>query len=510
MSHQHDQAGISLNGFIVFLLVFIVVAFGAGWLANKYYSNRLFLVNGTAADFPSLLNIDARPDGLAWNGQSLVFSNRATPWGLVRITPLENGQYNKTSIPVVDTEYHQQVSLQGVSWNGTVFIALTSGDWFQSDHRTVFVELDPLTLQISKVLGEAPDFAHCVAWDGQNYWAGTRFHTEDQKGNAALYKFDQDLNLVKQFKGAGKGCQGMTWDGKFLWWGDVFANTITLFDIYNSTNVSPVIVHQYTTSIKQLSGIAFDGKDIWIGDDKNAQLNRLNQDLYFDWLGGHYEISDPAQLIMLERFDNYQTGEMQLDDLIKPLLEAKVKAIDIPDYVETLRSRYSGEEIRQILQLARDKVSPGAVSSALQDELIGLVDSGEIDYVDNAPVEADSVKIQYFNATIENGNLLANWKVIAGNEIVAGIDAPRPQQIPDDYDFYTFIQYTIIIKDLQTGIELEQEFDIFGDEEVKNDVVLMQNIKPGEYLIDIAMRAQYYTESTASHYNSKLEINITY
>ena len=510
MNLRYLQYGITLNGFIVFLLVFIVIAFGAGWLASKYYSHRLFLVKGSTLDFPSLINVDAKPDGLAWDGQNLVFSNRASPWGLVRITPLENGQYRKASIPVVDSDYQQQVSFQGLTWNGSSFVAVTSGDWFQSDFTTAFVELDPSTLQITQILGKAPDFAHCITWDGENYWAGTRFHTVDQAGKPTLYKFDQNLKLTDEFDGAGKGCQGMAWDGKFLWWGDVFSNTVSLYDIYNSKNVSPAIVHQYTTSINHLSGITFDGKDIWLGDYQSLQLKQLNENLYFDWLGGRYEIKDPGQLQVIDRFSRYQNGAMQIDELVKPLLEGKVKATEIPAYVVTLRPRYSDDEIRQILKTAREKVQLETISSALDLELNKLVNSGEIDYVDDKPVENDSVKIKYFRATIENDHLVADWKVIAGSEILSGIDAPRPPQIPDDYDFYTFIHYTIKVIDLETGNEQVQEYDLFGSEDIRRGVVLLENIKPGEYQIDIDLKAQYYTINAASNYTGKLEIKLTY
>nr|AFI78575.1 secreted protein [uncultured bacterium ws633F6] len=510
MIYQRSQSGLSLNGFIIFLLVFILIAFGAGWLANKYYSNRLFLTQSPTLDFPSAINVDAKPDGLTWDGQNLIFSNRASPWGLVRITPLENGQYRKASIPVVDTESKQQHNFQGLTWNGTAFVAVTSRDGFQSGFTKVFVELDSLTLQITKVLGKAPDFAHCIAWDGQNYWAGTRFHTTEKAGKPALYKFDQNLKLIDEYAGAGIGCQGMAWDGKFLWWGDVFSNSVTLYNIYNSKNVPPAIVHQYTTSIDHLSGIAFDGKNIWLGDYQDLQLKQLQNDLYFDWLGGRYEVSNPGQLEMLDQFARYRTGNVQINELLKPLLEGKVKAAGIPAYVAALRPRYSDDEIRQILNSARDRVSQDSITSALDHELGKLVNSGEIDYVNDDPVEPDSVKIQYFTAVIENGDLVADWKVIPGSEILSGIDAPRPQQIPDDYDFYTFIQYTVRIIDLDTGEEEEQEYDFFGSEDLQTGVVLLQNIQPGEYQIEIDLDAQYYTESAASHYSGKLEINVSY
>jgi hypothetical protein len=201
---------------------------------------------------------------------------------------------------------------------------------------------------------------------------------------------------------------------------------------------------------------------------------------------------------------------MPIDELVKPLLEGKVKATEIPAYVITLRPRYSDDEIRQILKTARAKVQLESISSALDLELNKLVNSGEIDYIDDKPVEDDSVKIKYFRATIENDHLVADWKVIAGSEILSGIDAPRPPQIPDDYDFYTFIHYTIKIIDLETGNEQVQEYDFFGSEDIHRGVVLLENIKPGEYQIDIDLKAQYYTINAASHYTGKLEIKVTY
>jgi hypothetical protein len=510
MKPQYRQTGISLTGFIVMLLVFVVIAFGTGWVANTYYANRLSLNDGDTADFPSMIKVDAKSNGLTWDGQNLIFSNRVSPWGLVRITPLENGQYRKTTIPVVDDYHQQQVSFQGISWNGTSLIALTSGEWFQSPHKKVFVELNPQTYQLKKIIGAAPEFAHCLAWDGQNYWAGTRFNTPDQLAKAALYKFDQDLKLLESFNGAGKGCQGMTWDGKFLWWGDIFDDSVTLYNIIHSSSSSPEIVHQYQLSIEKHSGIAFDGKDVWFGDYKNQQLKRLQQDLYFEWLGGNFAVRNPAQLQILDKFAMYQTGKTGLDELVDPLLQGKIKNSEIAGYIDTLRSRYSTEEIRHILVTVMEKVADESIRSTLKDELENLIDSGEINYQDNEAIDPNSVKMVYFRASVKNDALIAAWKVQAGDEIYSGLDAPRPQQIPDDYDFYTFLQYTVRVRNTNTGTTGEFDFDFFESEDIREDVVLLENIIPGEYEIDIEMNAQYYTLTTASHYNGNLVIKAQY
>jgi len=510
MMNKSFQTGIGLAGLITLLLVFVVIAFGAGWLANKYYANRLFLVRGSSPDFPYVIKVDAKPDGMTWNGQQLIFSNRVSPWGIVRITPLENGHYRKTSIPVVDKEYQQQISLQGITWNGTSFVAMTSGNWFQSEHKKVFVELDPVTFQVIRVLAKAPEYAQCIAWDGINYWAGTRLHTADQKGRSVLYKFDMNLKTVAEYDGAGVGCQGMVWDGKYLWWGDVFTDTVTLYNTANSTSKTPAIVHQYNLTINQQSGIGFDGKDIWFGDYRNQQLMRLNQELYFNWLGDRFEIRDAGQLMMLEQFENYQSGNVPFDDLIKPLLDGKIQAGEIAGYVDTLRSRYSNDEVRQILNNVKNKVSQASLISILDQQLKDLVNVGKIDYKDSSPVEKNSIKLEYFKGTIEENDLVVSWKMVAGSEILSGIDAARPQQIPDNYDFHTFIRYLVRITNLQSGDEQEYDYDYFGDEDVQEDVILLEGMAPGEYKIEIETNAQYYTETKANHYNGTFVLKVTY
>lgn len=510
MKNNTFQAGIGLAGLITLLLAFAVIAFGVGWLANKYFANRLSLLSNSAPDFPYLIQVDAKPGGMTWNGQQLIFTNRASPWGIVRITPLENGQYRKTSIPIVENEYKQQISIQGIAWNGTSYVALVSGDIFQSGYKKVFVEIDPDTFQATGVLTKAPDTAQCIAWDGINYWAGTRLQTADQTGRSVLYKFDEKLNLLAEFDGAGKGCQGMTWDGKYLWWGDVFSDTITLYDITHSTTQSPTIVHQYESSIKQQSGIAFDGKDIWIGDYRNQQLKRLNQKLYFDWLGNHFEIKDPGQLMLLDRFSNYLTGSSALDDLIKPLLEGKIKHEDIAGYVDTLRSRYSIDEVRQVLNSVKNKLTDASFITTLDRELNNLIDVGKIDYQDNTAVEMNSIKLKYFRGDIEDDNLIVNWKIVAGSDILSGVDAARPQQLPDDYEFETFIRYRVRVSDNKSGTEQEFEYDYFGDEDVQEDVTLIEEISPGEYIITVEMNAQYFSETQANSYSSKFELKVIY
>lgn len=141
-------------------------------------------------------------------------------------------------------------------------------------------------------------------------------------------------------------------------------------------------------------------------------------------------------------------------------------------------------------------------------QLNDLVDVGKIDYKDSSPVEKNSIKLEYFKGTIEENDLVVSWKIVAGSEILSGIDAPRPQQIPDNYEFYTFIRYLVRITNLQSSDEQEYEYDYFGDEDVQEDVILLEGMTPGEYKIEIETNAQYYTETKANHYNGMFELKV--
>jgi len=145
-----------------------------------------------------------------------------------------------------------------------------------------------------------------------------------------------------------------------------------------------------------------------------------------------------------------------------------------------------------------------------EQQLNELVDAGKIDYRDSSPVGKNSIKVEYFRGTIEDNDLVTSWKIVAGSEILSGIDAPVPQQIPDDHDFYTFIRYLVRITNLQSGDMQEYEYDYFGDVDVQKDVVLLEGISPGEFKIEIETNAQYYTETKATNYNSLLELKVTY
>ena len=458
--------------------------------------------------FPDAIGIDSVAGGMAWDGQNFILANQDSPWGIIRITALENGQYRKTTIPVVDNVYQQQMHFQGITWNGEYFVAISDSKYSESETTKVFVALDPETFQVIHVLGSAPDSAYCLSWDGANYWAATRLDNENQQvPRGVLYKFDDKLELENQYNVAGHGCQGMAWDGKFLWLADVFASSLNLYDI---SRMPPAVRHQYKLSINNPAGITYDGSHIWLANQGQKQLMRLQEELYFDWLGERFDVSSASQIKYADRFGDYQSGTAQAEDLVKPLVNGEIAVDEIPAYLLRLSNQYNNDEIRQILILAREKISEQEIRRALLLEIEKLTASGQVEYINESPVNDESVSTQFFHAMVVNGDLLASWKIVAGTSIVSGIDAARPPQLPEDLDFETFIRYRITISGQKPDIEKEIDYDIFGSEDMQKDIVLIEDIKPGEYEIDIEAYAQYYSATEANHYRSNLLIKLSY
>jgi hypothetical protein len=507
MKRYSQQRGLSITGFIVMLVSFAVFAFGAGWFFKHYFANRYFLVKSSSSEFPYEINVDAAPAGLTTDGSSLVFSNRVSPWGFVRLTPMESGHYQKESYPVLDNKYQQQVSFYGIAWNGETFVATADGSWFDSPYSVVFVELEPGDFSIRRVIGPAPQYTHCVTWDGISYWAGLRYNNRDEDGAPLLYRFDRKMNLLGSYLAPGKGCQGLTWDGNYLWWLDVFDDAVTLFDISAST---PRKVHNYTFTIAAPAGISFDGQNIWIGDHAESQLHRLNQQLYFDWLGNRFDINHHDQLTEAVQSNQHDPRTEDIERLLQPFAQGEMKAVAIPDFVKSLGGRYNDGEILQILQKAREKADDENIVSAINSELNRLAEPGKIDYSDDSPVDDASIKVAYFNAEIMGDDLVASWKLVAGNDIYTGIDAARPAGIPQDYDFETFIRYLVRVTDQRTDEITELNYDMFYDEESREGVILIKRIQPGEYSIDIDINAQYFTKTEAKEYNSRFGLEIRY
>ena len=167
------------------------------------------------------------------------------------------------------------MSFDSITYNGSEYVGIAMQSWFERGEGKVFTVHNPETLAI-KSYSPAPNFIGCLAWDGASYWAATRKNTTDSPESVYLYRFDREFRETGRYEAPGVGCQGMAWDGSYLWLVDVFSDSIHVLD----PGVDPPkLIHSHATQLNYLSGIAYDGKEIWVTEYDNKQLHRLRPTL---------------------------------------------------------------------------------------------------------------------------------------------------------------------------------------------------------------------------------------
>lgn len=238
------------------------------------------LLNEPGKDFDRILPLTGDPIGAAWNGDHFLIGNRLKPWGFLRVLKSDEG-YSIQKVPVTESRYQQQVGFVAVAWNGDNFVGVADGAFFGAKTPLVFAILDPATLRLQRTL-PAPNLIGGLTWDGEGYWAATRKNTEDSPEQARLYKLDENLNVVRELDPPGVGCQGLAWDGSYLWFVDVFSNNIYVLDVAGDT---ASVRSEYNTSFGYLSGIVYDGRNIWITEYDQKRLRRLSPKLQAEWTG---------------------------------------------------------------------------------------------------------------------------------------------------------------------------------------------------------------------------------
>jgi hypothetical protein len=236
-------------------------------------------------DFDVMLKLPGSPLGAASNGHEIVLGNRDDPWGFIRLSPKGN-RFAHEIVPVIEPRFSQKISLHSLTWNGQNYVGITKGSWFGSDAPEVFTIHDPATLQVLRHY-PAPPLVGCVAWDGASYWAATRKNTEDADGEAFLYRLDEQFKVTGRFAPPAVGCQGLTWDGAYLWFVDLFQDSIYVLDV---SEKEPRVLHKAGTPFNDLSGIVLHGGRIWIATDDSDRLFCVRSESHTAWIGGSPEV----------------------------------------------------------------------------------------------------------------------------------------------------------------------------------------------------------------------------
>jgi len=274
---------------VAIAVVFLIVAVAA---VRSFFSmrpgitliarDRLARVESGNRDLDLSFALLGSPQGIATNGRDLLIGNRSDPWGAMRLFR-NGGTFSARKEPIIEKRFQQKINLSAITWNGTNYVGLTTASWFnQGAEGDVFTVLDPTTLDVLSIR-PAPKLLGCLAWDGTQYWAATRNHTADSPEPALLYRLDRSFNVLGTSAAPGVGCQGLAWDGRYLWIADVFDDSIRVLDV---SGAEPHVVHRAFMNLEYLSGIvAYEG-EMWITEYEHHQLHRVRPSSRMAWLRG--------------------------------------------------------------------------------------------------------------------------------------------------------------------------------------------------------------------------------
>ena len=441
-------------------------------------------ISDPLSDFDLSIPLDSDPLGIACNAGEFVIGNRATPWGFVRCKWDGEAKWELEKVPVKESIYNQQIAIQTVAWNGTQYIGYCDGAYFGNTHKNVFTVHDPKTLQLLKTY-PAPELIGGLVWDGKGYWAGTRRNTEDSGEPAFLYRLDESFNIVGKSAPPHVGCQGLAWDGKYLWWVDVFSKRIYLL---TSDKDQVTTVHSYETRFGYLSGISYDGKNIWITEYDNKQLHRLNPKLLASWSGGDFKTSqytafsggeanaaasasstaDPAavaQLLRKLREDSFGT-RATAEELIK--LGAKEQAIGV--LREMIKDSDQAGRVRALSTL-RDLGAPVNYDR----------------YTRSTAISSDDAEVVDAAAELRGDTLYGSWKIHFGSELFSG-SANRKEGI---ITIPIFAKYRVSVSGGSLTRSIVKEYEASEGLNERRDQELASGLGSGKYKIEIFVHAQY-------------------
>jgi hypothetical protein len=240
------------------------------------------------SEFDRSFTLPGSPLGAAWDGRHLIVGDRKG--GALRIR-LDGDDMDAQSAPILEPVYRQNVGISALTWNGRNFVGYADAAWFQKGSGYVFTIHDRESLNVLEHKPAPDKNLGCLAFDGTSYWAATRRNTADSPEPALLYKLDRDFAVVSKTPAPGVGCQGMAWDGQYLWLVDVFSDSITILD---PSSEPPRVVHGKSTSVDYLSGIVSVDGEIWITDYGDNRLQRLKPATRVAWAGGSAPSTTPV------------------------------------------------------------------------------------------------------------------------------------------------------------------------------------------------------------------------
>ncbi|MHB0970292.1 MAG: hypothetical protein ACYC7A_17355 [Thermoanaerobaculia bacterium] len=441
-------------------LILVLSIVGASALVAAFWYVRIRPVTGRLADaspgrekklkevdppgsnFDLAYEIDGSPLGAASNGRELIVGNRSG--GVLRIRR-DGSAYRAQRVPILESSFNQEVSISAIAWNGEHYVGYTTGSWFGTT-GDVFTIHDPETLRIID-RRPAPPLIGCLAFDGSNYWGATRRNTEDSTEAAYLYRFDSELKVISTSAPPSVGCQGLVWDGRYLWLADVFADEVSVLDVSSGT---PRVVGSHSVPVGYLSGIAVFEGEVWLTEYGEDRIARLRPSVRVAWGGGG----------PLAQVASVMAGRSPAD-----------AAVDVKALNAQLRSSDKFVRIDAEMRLN------GANAPVLFDTDDNTVDRA-----------SDQAEVIDWSAEIRDDAVYASWRIWFGEDFFT--------ERPDPEGFITipkFARYTVTLIRPGADRKVEKVYDATPGENAMRDVLLGPATRSGDYSVEMFLHVQYVT-----------------
>ncbi|HUP66286.1 MAG TPA: hypothetical protein VM557_13500 [Thermoanaerobaculia bacterium] len=414
---------------------------------------------GGSAPFDQVLELPGSPIGLATRGEEMLIANRSDPWGFLRLRR-RGEKVAAEKIPVLESSYGQKVGFDGVTWNGELYVATTRGDALGVRSARVFTLHDAETLQIVDVIPADAD-SYCLAWDGQGYWTATRKNTTDEDRPQWLTRLGRDFERKGRYPSPAAGCQGLAWDGEYLWMVDVFSDSVYIFD---PAGGEPKMIERRRLPLEYLSGVAVTGNEVWFAEYGDDRLHRVAPRLIAEWRGGR---GIGGRSVAASAAAGWPSGLMSAER--SPALEATSGEID------TLHQQLRSDDWAIRMQAKRRLGE------------LGLPAGYDREQDSSAERGPEDTEVLDWEAEIRGDSLYASWRLHFGEQLFSDQSSAGNEMI----SMPLFVRYEVSVEGGSIEKEIERVFDASPGEVTMNGVELASNLGPGTYRISLFMHVQY-------------------
>lgn len=266
----------------------------AFWLLSQNKLYKYKIVPAKKTDLPTKLqgrdfNLEGyayspkRPMSLAWDGNSLwtakdisIYQHQLDPHLSVKNTP-----------KFIGGNVNLRLSYGGLSWDGANF-ATTGSKVVDFGKKTNYLirlrqvlDADILSLKVISE-EELPVFGDigALTWIDGKLWVSTGQQTRTSGEGSFFHELEKGKNgrwkLVKTYKAPGSRCQGLAWDGMYLWSYDVFEEAF----FKHKMDDELTIVEKYSEingeRLMYFSGLAWDGQNLWTGNYRYDKIYKIS------------------------------------------------------------------------------------------------------------------------------------------------------------------------------------------------------------------------------------------